>query len=199
MFSLARPSPARIERFLAASVALPLSYGPIGLARDGGGARYCRDRSSIVLGTGTEVLERGWTALQRWRQFDFGWVEVFAAGPPTVVGTNLAVLIRHLGFWSLNGGRIVYTLEDDERAVRRGYAYGTLTNHAERGEEIFEVSMDRATGVVSYTIHAVSRPRSPIAWCGYPIARTLQHRFRRDSTAAMLNSETAAAAKSRRS
>ena len=185
MFSLTRPSAQRIERFLAASAALPLSYAPIGIARGGAGRRYCQDTSRVVIGHGTEAFERAWTALQNWRQFDFGWVDVFASGPPTVVGTNLGVLIRHLGFWSLNGGRILYTLDDDERARRRGYAYGTLTNHAERGEEIFEVSMDRETDAVSYAIHAVSRPRSALAWCGYPIARTLQHRFRRDSMAAM--------------
>ena len=185
MFALARPSPERIERFLAESSEQSLSYGPIGLARGMAGSRYCHDRSSAVLGHGSATLERAWEGLQRWRQFDFGWVEVFAAGPPTVVGTNLAVLIRHLGFWSLNAGRIVYTLDDDEHVVRRGYAYGTLTNHAERGEEIFELSMDRASQEVSYTIHAVSRPRSPLVWCGYPIARMLQHRFRRDSVAAM--------------
>ena len=188
MFTLTRPSPGRIERFIRDSANAPFSYGPIGLARGAAGSRYCHDRSSVVLGRGTDVLTRAWTALQHWRQFDFGWVEVFAGGPPTVVGTNLAVLIRHLGFWSLNGGRIVYTLEDDEYTVRRGYAYGTLTNHAERGEEIFEVAMDRATQEVAYTIHAVSRPRSALAWCGYPIARTLQHRFRRDSLAAMTKS-----------
>ena len=185
MFAFTRPSPADIDRFVASSAALPLSYEPVGLARGIRAERYCQDHSTVVLGTGREVLERAWTALQHWRQFDFGWVEVFAAGPPTVVGTTLAVLIRHLGFWSLNGGRIVYTLDDDERMVRRGYAYGALTNHAERGEEIFELTMDRATEEVSYSIHAVSRPRSPLAWCGYPIARTLQHRFRRDSMRAM--------------
>jgi len=185
MFALTKPSPQRIQRFLEESSALSLSYGPVGLARGASDRRYCRDHSSVILGHGSTVLERGWTALQSWRQFDFGWVEIFAAGPPTVAGTNIAVLIRHLGFWSLNGGRILYTLADDERAHRRGYAYGTLTNHAERGEEIFEVSMDLATEEVSYSIHAMSRPRSPLAWCGYPIARTLQHRFRRDSVAAM--------------
>ena len=139
-----------------------------------------------MLGRGPEAFERAWAGLQAWCQFDFGWVHVFATAPPTGVGTNLAVLIRHLGFWSLNGGRILYTLEDDARVHRRGYAYGTLTNHAERGEEIFELAMDRATHEVSYTIHAVSRPRSAIAWCGYPVARSLQHRFRRDSAAAMM-------------
>ena len=185
MFVLTKPARPRIQRFLDESSSLSLSYSPVGLARGAADPRYCHDRSRVFLGQGRETFERAWTALQAWRQFDFAWVEIFAAGPPTVIGTNIAVLIRHLGFWSLNGGRILYTLEDDERTHRRGYGYGTLTNHAERGEEIFEVSMDRATQQVSYSIHAVSRPRSPLAWCGYPIARTLQHRFRRDSLAAM--------------
>ena len=159
----------------------------MGLARTGGRG-YCHDHMEVLLGRGEEVFARAWAALQAWRQFDFDWVAVTAAGPSTTVGTNLAVLIRHLAFWSLNGGRIVYTLDDDERCERRGYAYGTLTNHAERGEEIFEVTMVRASGEVHYAIHAVSRPRSALAWCGYPIARTLQHRFRRESCAAMRRS-----------
>lgn len=185
MFSLTRPTSDRIERFLAGSAMLPLSYEPIGIAKGGAPASFCCDESTVLLGSGEETFERAWAALHAWRQFDFGWVDVSAASPPTQVGTNLAVLIRHLGFWSLNGGRIVYTLEDDERARRRGYAYGTLTNHAERGEEIFEVAMDRSSAEVTYRIRAVSRPRAALAWCGYPIARALQSRFRRESCAAM--------------
>jgi uncharacterized protein (UPF0548 family) len=185
MFSLQRPSPQRIVRFLRESEQLRLTYEPVGLARTGGRG-FCRDHTEVVLGRGNDVFARAWAGLEAWRQFDFPWVAITATGPPTTVGTNLAVLMRHLGFWSLNGGRIVYTLEDDARHYRRGYAYGTLTNHAERGEEIFEVSMARDTGEVRYAIHAVSRPRAPLAWCGYPIARVLQHRFRRDSAAAMM-------------
>ena len=140
----------------------------------------------MILGSGDETFERAWSALQVWRQFDFDWVDLIAPAPPTQVNTNIAVLIRHLGFWSLNGGRILYTLEkDDERSRHRGYAYGTLTNHSERGEEIFRVAMDRSTGAVTYSILAVSRPRSALAWCGYPVARALQRRFHRDSGAAM--------------
>lgn len=191
MFSLTRPTAARIERFLLEASIQPLSYAPVGVARGDAIRGFCRDESSAVLGNGEEVFDRAWAALQDFRQFDFDWVAVVATGPPTQVGTNLAVLIRHLGFWSLNGGRIVYTLEDDDRARRRGYAYGTLTNHAERGEEIFEVAMDRVTAQVTYSIRAVSRPRSPLAWCGYPVARVLQHRFRRDSCAAMRRASAA--------
>jgi len=185
MFSLAKPSRARIEAFLRESRELPLSYGPVGIARGGAARGFCRDETHVVLGRGEDVFERAWGELEAWRQFDFGWVELFASGPPTTPGTIVGVLIRHLGFWSLNGGRILYTLEDDERSMVRGYAYGTLTNHAERGEEIFRVSMDRATGEVTYSILAVSRPRSLLAWCGYPIARALQRRFRNDSTATL--------------
>ena len=34
------------------------------------------------------------------------------------------------------------------QAARFGFAYGTLTNHAESGEELFEVFLDPATGDV---------------------------------------------------
>jgi uncharacterized protein (UPF0548 family) len=185
MFFAVRPSGDRIQRFLRESKDLPLSYGPIGLARASSDPRFCRDASTVVLGRGEAVFDAAWAALQKWRQFNFGWVALFANGPSTEIGTTVAVLIRHLGFWSLNGGRILYTLQDGERERRRGYAYGTLTNHAERGEEIFEVSMNRASGEVAYTIRAASRPRAAIVWCGYPVARVLQHRFRRASMAAM--------------
>jgi uncharacterized protein (UPF0548 family) len=60
-----------------------------------------------------------------------------------------------------------------------------LTNHAECGEEVFEVRLDPATGEVTYRIRAVSRPRAPLARLGYPLTRMLQARFRRDSAAAV--------------
>ena len=47
------------------------------------------------------------------------------------------------------------------------------------------MSLDRASGQVIYRIHAISRPRAALARLGYPIARYLQARFRRDSVAAM--------------
>jgi uncharacterized protein (UPF0548 family) len=59
----------------------------------------------------------------------------------------VAVLIRHLRFWSLNGARVLCNVGgagDDGRFV---FAYGTLTNHAESGEELFDsaAAMQRAT------------------------------------------------------
>jgi uncharacterized protein (UPF0548 family) len=110
-------------------------------------------------------------------------VNVFPRQASTETGTNVAVLIRHLGFWSLNGARVVYQLDGGD--TRFGFAYGTLPNHAEAGEEIFEVALDHTSGAVTYRLRAASRPRAALARLGYPIARVLQARFRRDSARAM--------------
>jgi uncharacterized protein (UPF0548 family) len=82
----------------------------------------------------------------------------------------------------LNGCRVLYTVGGDDRF---GFAYGTLTNHAESGEELFEVLLDPASHEVRYRIRATSEPQSALARIGRPVARVLQARFRRDSAAAM--------------
>ena len=97
----------------------------------------------------------------------------------------MAVLIRHLGLWSLNGSRVLYQVGSLDDKDHFGFAYGTLVNHAEAGEELFEVFIDPETDEVVYRIRAASRPRAVLARLGRPVARALQARFRRDSTAAM--------------
>jgi len=74
---------------------------------------------------------------------------------------------------------------DHDRDTESGFAYGTLTNHAEAGEELFEVFLDPQTDQVMYRIRAVSWPQVMLARLGQPIVRLLQARFRRDSAAAM--------------
>ena len=123
-------------------------------------------------------------ALTEWEHFHLGWVEVFPARPSIAPGTVVAVLAQHLGFWSLNACRVVYTIRQGN-ADEFGFAYGTLGDHAERGEEIFKLSMSQDTGDVVYTIRAVSQPRAVLARIGCPIARSFQRRFRHDSAAAL--------------
>lgn len=183
MFLISRPSDAFIERFLQASIALPLTYAPVGLAEQRAPG-YDRDEMAAVIGHGLRDFDRARSALARWAHFDIGWVEVFPRGAATETGTCVAVLIRHLGFWSLNGARVVYQHEQTHTRFR--FAYGTLPNHAEKGEESFEVELDAASGEVTYRLRAVSRPRAALARIGYPIARALQARFRRDSRRALM-------------
>ena len=108
--------------------------------------------------------------------------EAQAVEAPIEVGTTVAVLARHYGFHSLNPCRISYTIEEDEGGlVRRGFAYGTLPGHGERGEESFTVEWHHEDDSVFYELYAFSRPNHLLAWLGYPLARRLQRRFARDS------------------
>lgn len=183
MFLTRRPSPRLIDAFLEESRDLPLSYEPIGLAvRDCAG--FDVDQQTRIVGRGEHAFERARQLLEHWRHFDIGWVEVFPKDAALKEGSVVAVLARHLGVWSLSGCRVVYTIGTEDRR-EFGYAYGTLTNHAEIGEEIFKVRFHPETGHVSYTIHAVSRPGALLTRLGYPVARRLQARFRRDSARAL--------------
>lgn len=96
----------------------------------------------------------------------------------------------HFGFYSLNLARIVYIVDENplgDRAISRfGFAYGTLAEHAESGEERFTVEWNRDDNAVSYEILAFSRPKHAIAKLAYPLSRTVQKRFAHDSGQAML-------------
>jgi uncharacterized protein (UPF0548 family) len=183
MFSLLRPSARDIARFLADSRDVPLSYEGVGLAL-AANASFDADETSVVLGSGPATYERAKAALRVWTQFDLGWVTLYPRHASIEIGSVVAVLIRHAGFWSLNGCRVVYEIGNDV-AHEFGYAYGTLSNHGECGEEVFKVTMNRQSGEVSYVIQAASRPRAALARLGYPLARHLQARFRRDSARVM--------------
>lgn len=184
MFLIHRPSTADVDRFLERSHGLPLSYGPTGIVR-GPVVAGRLDEQVVRVGHGDADFERACGALASWKQFNIGWVEAFPSRPSIEPGTDVAVLIRHLRFWSLNGARVLYSVGGAGDDGRFGFAYGTLTNHAESGEELFEVFIDQQSGDVMYRIRAVSWPQCALAWFGQPIVRLLQARFRRDSVAAM--------------
>jgi uncharacterized protein (UPF0548 family) len=184
MFLLRRPSPENIDRFLRESQELRLSYSPIGIVK-ADTVRQELDEATVAIGHGKADFERARAALMAWKQFDIGWVETFPPHAPVAVGTVVAVLIRHLGFWSLNGCRVLYSVGCRDDMPRFGFAYGTLTNHAEAGEELFEVFIDPQTDQVMYRIRAISWPQATLARVGQPIVRVLQARFRRHSAVAM--------------
>jgi uncharacterized protein (UPF0548 family) len=184
MFLARRPTRNLIDRFLRESQDLPLSYGPVGIVRARTAGQRL-DELAVAVGHGQADFERARAALLAWKQFDIGWVETFPRHAPVAVGTIVAVLIRHLGFWSLNGCRVLYSVGSPGDVARFGFAYGTLTNHAESGEELFEVFIDPRTEEVVYRIRATSWPQATLARVGQPIVRVLQKRFREQSAAAM--------------
>jgi uncharacterized protein (UPF0548 family) len=183
VFLATRPDARAIARFVAESADLPLSYAPVGLTEHGG-TGFRLDETVAVIGRGEAAWARATIALSEWRHFDLGWVEIHPSRPATVPGTVVGVLIQHLGFWSLNGCRVVNNVGSASDSVV-GFSYGTLSNHAECGEERFELRFDAATGAVTYIVRAASKPRAFLARLGGPVVRHLQARFRQDSTRAM--------------
>jgi uncharacterized protein (UPF0548 family) len=123
-------------------------------------------------------------SLGQWRMFQLGWVELCWPAALIEEGSAVAVLVRACGIWSLHACRIVYVIDETAPVRRYGFAYGTLPDHVESGEERFTIEW-RADDSVWYDILAFSRPRHPMARLGYPVTRRLQKRFARDSMAAM--------------
>jgi len=117
--------------------------------------------------------------------FETGWLELCWPDALIQVGVTVAIMARHYGFWSLNASRIIYVVDDRGAQPRYGFAYGTLPEHAETGEERFTVELCPQDETVWYDIYAFSRPNG-LARLGSPLARNLQRRFVRDSKAAML-------------
>ena len=145
---------------------------------------YVVDHNRVRLGSGEETFARAVEALHGWRMFDVGWVKVCWPDTPIGVGNTVAVLGEHYGFWSLNACRIIYLVEEGDGVRRSGFAYGTLPEHAQSGEERFTVEWDQ-NDEVWYDLYAFSKPNSVLVRIGKPFARALQKRFARDSMRAM--------------
>ena len=118
--------------------------------------------------------------------FNIPWMHLYWPSAPIQVGTDVAVSVHHLGFHSLNACRIVYVVDEDDSQKRFGFAYGTLGEHAESGEERFTVEWRRDEGEVWYDLLAFSRPRKMAARLAYPLSRKLQRDFATASKLAMV-------------
>ncbi len=187
MVSFRRPSTDTIREFLTSQSKLGFTYTAVGATASLPPSGYVVDHTRIKLGQGEgeEIFTKAKAALGRWEQFRLGWVEVSSPETPIKTGEVVAVIARNLGLWWLNACRIVYVVDEEQPIQRYGFAYGTLPDHAETGEERFLVELDRASGEVWYDILAFSRPRMLLTWLGYPYVRRVQKRFAKASAAAM--------------
>jgi uncharacterized protein (UPF0548 family) len=185
MFLLRKPSEQQIRDFLVSQRERSLSY-PYAGTGDVVPAGYKTDHNRVKLGEGAEVFATAVEALRRWEMFNIGWLQLCWPVAPIEGGSTVAVLVHQLGFWSLNACRIVTVIDDDEGSRQYGFAYGTLPEHVERGQETFTIQWRAEDDWVWYDIFAYSRPNHVLAKLGYPITRALQKRFARDSMKAML-------------
>lgn len=190
MISLRRPSPARLEAEPVAARAGSPSYDGVGCAVGAAAvpAGFRRTDVRRHLGSGQPVFDAAVQAVDGWAAQRHAQVRVTPSGVRPDEGETVVQVIRRWPLWITAPCRIVYRLDEPDRA---GFAYGTLPGHPVRGEEAFLVERD-AVGVVRVRIIAVSRPDHWSVRLGAPVGRLVQRR-----TAARYADGIAAALRSR--
>ncbi|EGG14739.1 hypothetical protein DFA_10999 [Cavenderia fasciculata] len=203
MLCVRRPSDNTIREYLQERTEEAFSYSPVHGTKeyetkeeyqhDSKYNQFDIDQTRIKLGNGRECFEKAVQALKTWKPFDIDWVNFCFNDVPVAVGSTVGILSKQLGFWVLSFCRIVYIIdgpEEDDDVVRYGFAYGTLSQHLERGEERFVVEWRRTAanpeGEVFYEIMSFSEPQHWMTQLGYPLARFFQNKFGIDSGNAML-------------
>jgi uncharacterized protein (UPF0548 family) len=186
MFLLRRPSEVTVRDFLAGQAKLEFTYPAVGATAATPPPGYVVDHTRIKLGQGEGVFRKAKAALERWEHFRLGWVETWPPMAPIEAGQVVAVIARLFGLWYLNACRIVFLVEERGPIKQFGFAYGTLPEHLESGEERFTVEWHPDNDEVWYDILAFSRPRQLLVHLAYLYARRLQKQFARDSGTAML-------------
>ena len=182
MFFLTEPSSSTIAKFIESQRHQPFTYSVVGATNDTPHQHFTIDHNRIQLGSGIGAYRRASAALKRWRQFDLGWVSIVPEGIPVEVGETVAVKARAFGTWSLSATRVVYVIDED---CRFRFAYGTLPDHVECGEERFTIELNEDESVW-YDILAFSKPRHPLVRMSFPLGRMLQKRFARESLRRMV-------------
>jgi uncharacterized protein (UPF0548 family) len=177
MFMINEPTDEDVTNFISSQRNLKFTYPDVGATNATPPAGFTIDHNRIQLGHGEATFKVAVEALKKWQQFDLGWVTVVPRGVAIEVGATVAVKARAYGTWSLNASRIVYVI-DHPRCF--GFAYGTLPDHVESGEERFMIAW-MGSDAVWYDIFAFSRPRHPLVRLSAPLARMLQKRFARES------------------
>lgn len=185
---LTRPSASTIDSFLDDRTSDNFSYDAIGATREQSRpVGFIVDHNRQLLGKGTDVFEQAKKAIRQWKMFEVPGLDLIPNDTPIEVGSNVALFAHHLGFHSLSSCRIVYIIGEPHRF---GFAYGTLTEHVEIGEERFTVEYHPETDEVWYDIYAFSHPGHIFVKLGFPYARHLQKSFAVGSKAAMLKAVT---------
>ncbi len=193
MLSLRKPSIETLRRFLASQEGEDFTYSQLGATAGKPPVDFVLDHTRIQLGTGEGLFKTAQAALNRWQQFDLGWVDAWPRDTAIEPGQVVAVMGHAIGLWWLNACRIVYLIDETDAVCRYGFANGTLPAHIQTGEERFLLEWNQEDDSVWFEILAFSRPNKWSSRIGYPLVRRSQKRFAREAAAKMfraVNKET---------
>lgn len=156
---------------LAALAAAELTYSEHGATRaETLPAGYHHVHRDVPVGTGRAAFTAAADALLSWRVHRGAGLSVSASAPTAEPGVVVAMRFGPKPIGLLVPCRVVYRVDEPDT---RGFAYGTLPGHPERGEEAFLVSLD-GDGTVRLVIRAFSRPATLLTRLGGPVARRVQ-------------------------
>lgn len=189
MLCLRKPSEQAVREYILDRQNQPLSYEHVNMTTqhttkedfetDPALQSFDVDRHRFKIGTGEECFRKAVGALKQWKHLELEWVTLCFPDTPIEVGSTIAHLSFQMGFWVISFCRIVHVIDEwseDGRVTRFGFAYGTLKEHLEKGEEQFMVEWNHEDDSVYYDILAISKPQHLLAQVGYPIARYFQVR-----------------------
>ena len=181
-----KPSEIQIREFIESQSKLDFTYPLVGETKNGDHPPgFVVDHNRIHLGVGQTTFEVAKRALCEWQHYQFDWIDLHRPDVNPEPEQTVGVLARALGLWVLNACRVVYVIEELKPIRRFAFAYGTLPEHAESGEERFQVEWNQDDDSVWYDIFAFSRPNQLFARWAYPYVRRKQKQFARESKQSM--------------
>jgi uncharacterized protein (UPF0548 family) len=150
-----------------------LTYSEVGQSMGVLPSGYRHLRRSAVVGSGAEEFAGAAHALFSWQAHLRAGLRVAAssatAEPGTVVLLGLVAGVIRIDAPC----RVICAVNEPHR---RGFAYGTLPGHPERGEEAFIIEQCR-DGTVMFTITAFSAPATLLAKVAGPAGQAVQRRI----------------------
>lgn len=155
-----------------------LTYPEVGATQGDLPAGYDHLRQRATVGRGATEFAAAASLLMTWEMHRRSRLTVESSSPRVAVGDSVAVgdtvrLGLRLGPARVSAPCRVVSVVDEPR--RKGFAYGTLSGHPERGEESFVLSLlDDDT--VELSLVAFSRPALWWSRAGAPVARWVQRR-----------------------
>jgi len=131
---------------------------------------FHHDHYEIVLGQGPAAFERAVTGLKTWKAHRLPGMGVFPGDQVVRTGATVIVTLGTPVIALAVPCRIVSVIDGQ---TRWGFAYGTLPDHPEQGEEAFVISI-APDQTVRFEIEAFSRPGDLLVRLSGPVGRGIQ-------------------------
>jgi len=127
MFFLRRPTEQQIRSLLAERESAPFSYPSVGATRAAPPPGWRINHLRALAGKGSSAYEATATALFSWQLLAIQGLKVFPSTPVLQPHTNVAILSRHFGIWSVDFCRVVYVLMVNQNRVEQFFAPASRT------------------------------------------------------------------------